>query len=244
MAFGLYGSGSGSGLLKLDPRTKLLLFCAGIAVSTFSYNERALWMYCAAMCALLALCGEKWYALKCGALIACMEYLRYRIITSGTGAPALTGILVALIMMCRYGFPLLLSLSFLIKTTRISQLIAALSALHLPLFVIIPLSVMLRFIPTVQEEWDGVRKAMAFRGISLEPGAVILAPFKTIEYILIPLLFSCISVMDELASVSLARGLDAERKRTSYETVKMRFPDYIIILLFVGIAFYAAVGGR
>ena len=242
MAFGLYGSGSG--LLKLDPRTKLLLFCAGIAVSTFSYNERALWMYCAAMCVLLALCGEKWFALKCGALIACMEYLRYRIITSGTGAPALTGILVALIMMCRYGFPLLLSLSFLIKTTRISQLIAALSALHLPLFVIIPLSVMLRFIPTVQEEWDGVRKAMAFRGISLEPGAVIRAPFKTIEYILIPLLFSCISVIDELASASLARGLDAERKRTSYETVKMRFPDYIIILLFVGIAFYAAVGGR
>jgi ABC-type cobalt transport system permease component len=242
MAFGLYGSGSG--LLKLDPRTKLLLFCAGIAVSTFSYNECALWMYCAAMCALLALCGEKWFALKCGALIACMEYLRYRIITSSTGAPALTGILVALIMMCRYGFPLLLSLSFLIKTTRISQLIAALSALHLPLFVIIPLSVMLRFIPTVQEEWDGVRKAMAFRGISLEPGAVIRAPFKTIEYILIPLLFSCISVMDELASASLARGLDAERKRTSYETVKMRFPDYIIILLFVGIAFYAAVGGR
>lgn len=242
MAFGLYGSGSG--LLKLDPRAKLLLFCAGIAVSTFSYNECALWMYCAAMCALLALCGEKWFALKCGALIACMEYLRYRIITSGTGAPALTGILVALIMMCRYGFPLLLSLSFLIKTTRISQLIAALSALHLPLFVIIPLSVMLRFIPTVQEEWDGVRKAMAFRGISLEPGAVIRAPFKTIEYILIPLLFSCISVMDELASASLARGLDAERKRTSYEAVKMRFPDYIIILLFVGIAFYAAVGGR
>ena len=242
MAFGLYGSRRG--LLKLDPRTKLLLFCAGIAVSTFSYNEVALWMYCAAMCALLALCGEKWYALKCGALIACMEYLRYRIITSGTGAPALTGILIALIMMCRYGFPLLLSLSFLIKTTRISQLIAALSALHLPLFVIIPLSVMLRFIPTVQEEWDGVRKAMAFRGISLEPGAVIRAPFKTIEYRLIPLLFSCISVMDELASASLARGLDAERKRTSYETVKMRFPDYIIILLFVGIAFYAAVGGR
>ena len=240
MAFGLYGSRSG--LLKLDPRTKLLLFFAGIAVSTFSYNALSFWMYCAAMCSLLALCGEKWFALKSGALIACMEYLRYRIITSGTGAPALTGLILALIMMCRYGMPLLLSLSFLLKTTRISQLIAALSALHLPLFVIIPLSVMLRFIPTVQEEWDGVRKAMAFRGISLEPGAVIRAPFKTIEYILIPLLFSCISVMDELASASLARGLDAERKRSSYETVKLFLPDYLIMLLFVGIAFYAAMG--
>jgi len=85
---------------------------------------------------------------------------------------------------------------------------------------------------------------MAFRGISLEPGAVLRAPFKTIEYILIPLLFSCISVMDELASASLARGLDAERKRTAYETVKLRFSDYIIMLLFVGIVIYAAIGGR
>ena len=242
MAFGRYGSETG--LLKLDPRTKLLLFFAGIAVSTFSYNALSFWMYCAAMCSLSALCGEKWFALKSGALIACMEYLRYRIITSAAGAPALTGLILALIMMCRYGMPLLLSLSFLLKTTRISQFIAALSALHLPLFVIIPLSVMLRFIPTVQEEWDGVRKAMAFRGISLEPGAVLRAPFKTIEYILIPLLFSCISVMDELASASLARGLDAERKRTAYETVKLRFSDYIIMLLFVGIVIYAAIGGR
>lgn len=201
-------------------------------------------MYCAAVCVLLVLCGEKWFGLKCGVLIAFMEYLRYRIITSGAGVPALNGILSALIMICRYGFPLFLSLSFLLKTTRISQLIAALSALRLPLVVIIPLSVMLRFIPTVQEEWDGVRKAMAFRGISLEAGAVIRAPFKTIEYILIPLLFSCISVMDELASASLARGLDAERKRTSYETVKMRFPDYSIMLLFIGIVISAVIGGK
>ena len=240
MALGLYGSDTG--LLKLDPRTKLLLFCVSIAISTFSYNDLSFWMYCAAMCALLMLCGKKWFALKSGALIAFMEYLRYRILTSGRGAPALTGFILAIIMMCRYGVPLFLSLSFLLKTTRISQLIAALSALRLPLVIIIPLSVMLRFIPTVQEEWDGVRKAMAFRGISLEPGAVMRAPFKTIEYILIPLLFSCISVMDELASASLARGLDAERERSSYETVKLFLPDYLIMLLFVGIAFYAAMG--
>ena len=240
MTLGLYGSDTG--LLKLDPRTKLLLFCVSIAISTFSYNDLSFWMYCAAMCALLMLCGKKWFALKSGALIAFMEYLRYRILTSGRGAPALTGFILAIIMMCRYGVPLFLSLSFLLKTTRISQLIAALSALRLPLVIIIPLSVMLRFIPTVQEEWDGVRKAMAFRGISLEPGAVMRAPFKTIEYILIPLLFSCISVMDELASASLARGLDAERKRSSYETVKLFLPDYLIMLLFVGIAFYAAMG--
>jgi len=145
-------------------------------------------------------------------------------------------------MLFRYGIPPFLALALLIKTTRISKLIAALSAMRLPVFVIIPIAVLLRFIPTVREEWSGIRKAMAFRGISLEPGAILRAPGKTVEYMLIPLLFSCISVMEELAAASLARGLDAERKRTSYEAVKMTLPDYIVMLLFVGMAIYAATG--
>ena len=85
---------------------------------------------------------------------------------------------------------------------------------------------------------------MAFRGISLEPGAIVRAPLKTIEYILIPLLFSCISVMDELASASLARGLDAKRKRTSYEEVKLRVIDYIVMSVFLIIDVYVIIYGR
>jgi len=48
--------------------------------------------------------------------------------------------------------------------------------------------------------------------------------------------------VEERAAASLARGLDAERKRTSYEAVKMTLPDYIVMLLFVGMAIYAATG--
>ena len=245
MSPALYGSGeSGNGILSLDPRTKLLIFFSSMVLSTFCYNGQPFMMYCTVVCVLLALCGEVWFAVKCFLLIAVMEYVRYVMLSSGTGAPAVTGIILGIAMLFRYGIPPFLALALLIKTTRISKLIAALSAMRLPVFVIIPIAVLLRFIPTVREEWSGIRKAMAFRGISLEPGAILRAPGKTVEYMLIPLLFSCISVMDELASASLARGLDAERKRTSYEAVKMRLPDYIIILLFVGIAFYAAVGGR
>ena len=243
MSPALYGSGeSGNGILSLDPRTKLLIFFSSMVLSTFCYNGQPFMMYCTVVCVLLALCGEVWVAVKCFLLIAVMEYIRYVMLSSGTGAPAVTGIILGIAMLFSYGIPPFLALALLIKTTRISKLIAALSAMRLPVFVIIPIAVLLRFIPTVREEWSGIRKAMAFRGISLEPGAILRAPGKTVEYMLIPLLFSCISVMEELAAASLARGLDAERKRTSYEAVKMTLPDYIVMLLFVGMAIYAATG--
>ena len=243
MSPALYGSGeSGNGILSLDPRTKLLIFFSSMELSTFCYNGQPFMMYCTVVCVLLALCGEVWFAVKCFLLIAVMEYVRYVMLSSGTGAPAVAGIILGIAMLFRYGIPPFLALALLIKTTRISKLIAALSAMRLPVFVIIPIAVLLRFIPTVREEWSGIRKAMAFRGVSLEPGAILRAPGKTVEYMLIPLLFSCISVMEELAAASLARGLDAERKRTSYEAVKMTLPDYIVMLLFVGMAIYAATG--
>lgn len=244
MSSSLYGSGtSGKGILSLDPRTKLLIFVSSMVLSTFCYNGVPFMLYCTAVCALLALCGEAWFAVKCWLPVAVMEYFRYAVLSSGTGAASVTSLILGLTLLFRYGIPPFLALALLIKTTRISKLIAALSAMRLPVFVIIPIAVLLRFIPTVREEWSGIRKAMAFRGISLEPGAILRSPGKTVEYMLIPLLFSCISVMEELASASLARGLDAERKRTSYEAVKMTLSDYIVMLLFAVMAAYIVIAG-
>ena len=60
-------------------------------------------------------------------------------------------------------------------------------------------------------------------------------------YILIPLLFSCISIMEELAA-ALARGMYSDKTRTSYETVRLKGYDYITMALFAGtgIWFFAA----
>ena len=98
---------------------------------------------------------------------------------------------------------------------------AAFRAMHLPLKVIIPVAVIIRFIPSVSDEWSGIRKAMVFRGISLEPSDIIKSPFKIVEYVLIPLLFSCIAVMEEMAAAALARGIESEGKRSSFERVKL-----------------------
>ena len=78
----------------------------------------------------------------------------------------------------------------------------------------------------------------------MEPVDIIKSPLKTIEYVLIPLLFSCISVMDEMAAAALARGIESEGERSSFEKVKMKVIDYLVIAVFLGILIYIFKVGK
>lgn len=231
MEFELYGDDS-RGLIRLDPRTKLLIFFTSTLMSLNSYSNITMFVSAAALCAVLALCGKPLTALKSFALFCGALYLRWCIETTGSSAPAVTMITEALVTIFLYCFPVILSFILLIQTTRISQFLSALQAMHLSMKVIIPVTVLFRFIPTVQEEWTGIRKAMAFRGISLSPGQIARHPFRTIEWMLIPLLFSSVNVMEELAAAAMARGMDAEGRRTSYEEIRLHALDYIVMGIF------------
>ena len=77
---------------------------------------------------------------------------------------------------------------------------------------------------------------MAFRGISLSFGSVLRHPGKTIEYVLVPLLFSTVGVMEELAAAALARGMDIDVRRSAFEEVRLRPADTITMLLFAALS--------
>lgn len=242
MNFDLYGDDS-RGLIRLDPRTKILIFFASTLMSLNSYESRLMLICAASLCLVLGLCGKPMTSLKCFAVYGIFLYIRWCIESTGSSAPVVTIITEALITMFLYCFPVVLSFILLIQTTRISQFLSAFQAMHLPMQAVIPVAVLFRFIPTVQEEWNGIRKAIAFRGISLKPGSIIKNPVRTIEYVLIPLLFSSVSVMEELAAAAVARGMDADGKRTSYEEIRLRAVDYIVMaafLILIGYILYVA----
>jgi len=229
-------------ILKLDPRTKLVMFLTSSVASLTCYSMENLLIYGIVLCVITILCGKKWLGVKSLLIFLFLIFFRYEIVTSGKGSAAIGGLLTSLITIFLFFFPVFMSLMLITQTTRINQFLAAFDAMHMPNIVVIPIAVMFRFIPTVAQEWDGIRKAMAFRGISLEPWAIIRSPLKTIEYILIPLLFSSISIMEELAAAALARGLDSGNNRTSYETVKFRAVDYLVTFMFIGLAAFFVVG--
>ena len=242
MDFVSYGDDS-KAIVKLDPRTKLFIFLASAISGVHCYTTVPILVFGTVLCVTLALCGRKWGGLKNCMILLLAVYVRVVIEQSTDAAPVLSVIVSALITIYLFTFPIIMSFKLMMQTTRISHFMAAFQKMHLPVQLVIPIAVLFRFIPTVMEEWNGIRKAMAFRGISLEIGTVIRKPFQTIEYVLVPLLFSSVSVMEELAAASLARGLDAENRRTSYDEVSMKIIDYIVLFVFIALIVFVFVQG-
>ncbi len=235
MELNLYGDDS-KALIHFDPRTKLFIFLACGVTSLYTYSGMYILLFAGAVCAVLALSGKPWTALKAFAAFSAALYVKEAVDRSGSPAPAVVLIVSVLTTIMLYSLPTILSILLIVQTTRISQFLSALTAMHLPVRAVIPIAMLFRFIPTVQDEWNGIRKAMAFRGISLSFSSVLRHPAKTIEYVLVPLLFSTIGVMEELAAAALARGMDVDTKRSSYEEVKLRAADYITMTLFAVIS--------
>lgn len=231
MDFDLYGDDS-KGKIKLDPRTKLLIFFVSGIVSINSYNDYTMLLYCFLLCIILALCGKFWTSVKGFLSFSVLILIRYCVNSNPSTSHSVNIIVSALSTALLFSFPMIFSLILLIGTTNISHFLASFNKMHVTMKIVIPLAVLFRFIPTVQEEWRGITKAMSFRGIKLDFLSILRSPLKTLEYLLIPLLFSSINVMDEMASAAVARGMDDKIKRTSYEEVKMSSVDYIVCAVF------------
>ena len=188
------------------------------------------------VCAVLALNGKPWTALKAFLLFSVALYIKEAVDHTGSSSAVVVLVVSVLTTLILYSLPTIMSILLIVQTTRISQFLSALTAMHLPFRAVIPIAMLFRFIPTVQDEWNGIRKAMAFRGISLSFGSVLRHPGKTIEYVLVPLLFSTIGVMEELAAAALARGMDIDVKRSSYEEMRLHAADYIAMLFFAALS--------
>ncbi|MCR5740583.1 MAG: energy-coupling factor transporter transmembrane protein EcfT [Lachnospiraceae bacterium] len=238
-----YG-GDEHGLIKVDPRTKFLIFLASGLLTLSSYSDTGVAVYSLFLCVVIALCGKPLTALKSALPLGVVLYLRM-VLQSSKGAPSLIVMLITVLStVFMFGFPMVMSLILIIKTTKISQFLSAFQAMHLPVKIIIPVAVFFRFLPTVGDEWNGVRKAMAFRGIRLSPLQIICHPWRTIEYVLIPMLFSSISVMEELAASTMARGMDMDIKRSSYEEVKFGAVDLCLVLIIIALMIYTTFLGH
>ncbi len=49
---------------------------------------------------------------------------------------------------------------------------------------------------------------------------------------MIPLLFSCVNIGDELSAAAITRGLGGKVKRTSVATLKLHVSDYLMMVGF------------
>ena len=118
-------------------------------------------------------------------------------------------------------------------STRINEFVAAMERMHVSQKVIIPVSVMFRFFPTVKEEAEGISNAMRMR----KPGFshFFSKPVEILEYRLVPLMISVVNIGEDLSASALTRCLGREDSRTNISRCGFGVIDYVLFA--VGIAF-------
>jgi energy-coupling factor transport system permease protein len=216
--------------LRLDPRTKLLLM---LTISIFVLGGLGgggvmLWVRPAlsSVPPVLLLCSRRFGAAAFYALMYFGCYFGQGILAAGSGGTL--GFLLLLVcgVFCRF-LPGFMAARHLIHTTTVSEFIAAMHRMRVTDKIVIPLSVMFRFVPTLVEESKSIQKAMRMRGIRFGGGK----PGKMLEYRLIPVMTCSVKIGEELSAAALTRGLGGPVKRTNVCQIGLRGPDLIIMAL-------------
>ena len=214
--------------LWLDPRTKILLlllciFSAMIAPSL--YYELGL----VVLIGLFGVCCGKWkYAWKGVAFYALVVLLTFWIMDTMTGT--WRTMFIAFLGLFHKVYPCGMLSGIVISTTKVSEFLSAMNRVHAPKKLVIPLAVMLRYIPTIQEDW--------LRDVSPSLKGLLTHPGMTVECIYVPLMMAASKAADELSIASITRGIENPKPRTCLVQIRMGLADVLAILCFG--AFFAA----
>ena len=219
---------------RLDPRTKLYMILVVSAVVMMSATTPFLWAVSILMTIvpIVLLITEKHYASAFRFLILYTSALVINFTClSEQSEGFLMAFLVGYCSIIVQFMPAMITAWYVVRTTKIDEFVSAMQKMHVPDGITISLAVVMRFFPTIKEEYLAIRDAMKMRGIVLGEGNIA----RMVEFRMIPLLFSCVNIGDELSAAAITRGLGGKVKRTSVEILKLGIQDYLLITLFTSV---------
>jgi energy-coupling factor transport system permease protein len=225
---------SGNDMKKsLDPRTKN---CALVFINISAFSLSGLYLEWANMTLIMLL------SLLFGLYGNCVKYVAVYVAamlliraTVAYENPALAALSIMLLLIRRF-LPMLMFGSFLIRSTRVSEMINALQKMRLPKSVVITFAVALRFIPTAREEFRYIGEAMKLRGKGFTARNILTKPLTTIENTLVPMMLRSATIAEELSAAAVTRGIDGSHRRTSFYLPRFGMLDALCLLLFGVIA--------
>ena len=199
------------GQFKLDPRTKIIIL---VIISFMVFNEAPI--YVSGILVLIPfIClffsNYKKAAVIYVVLYAAAKYIQIFLLPNSTGIISI--ILVTFSYTSSRMLPILIMGYYTIASTKVSEFISAMEKSNVPKDIIIPLSVVFRYIPSIIEEIKSITNAMKMRGFGLTVKS-FKNPLKLIEFYMVPILISAVKTSDELSAASLTRGLSNPKKNT------------------------------
>ena len=223
-------------MIKFDPRTKLLLMLICVLCAAFSPNLRFQFALAVLICFFAAASGKWKYALRgiFAYAIICLFTVWCLHILSGTWRTMFVAFLGLLHKVYACG----MLAGVVISTTRVGEFLSAMSRLHCPKRLTIPIAVMLRYLPSIKEDWHFIRDAMKLRDVSPTLWGFLKYPAVTVNCVYVPLLTAASKTADELSIASVTRGIENPTPRTCLTVLKMRICDWAAIIIFA--AFFTA----
>lgn len=214
MVIQLFQSATTKKHLKLDPRTKLflMLIINIIMLNGGTMGEVYVKPILATVPFILLLTGREIKAALLYGTIYLVGWFAEAFLFFSTAGIANILIVMFSGLATRF-MPCVIMGYYLISTTLVSEFVAAMERMHVTKKIIIPLSVMFRFFPTVAEESHAISDAMYMRGVGVR--SLSDNPIALLEYRLVPLLMSVVKIGDELSAAALTRGLGSPVKRTN-----------------------------
>ena len=211
--------------LSFDPRTKLYLLILANLTLFLHISLMAEMILAVLLLSLYFLSGKKKHGIRMAILYGVLVGMDILVI------PVAEGFLLNLVSLLSVGFrmmlPCIISGAYVFSTTTVGEMVCAMRRLKIPDLIIIPCVTVLRFFPTIGEDYRQIRNAMSFRGIASDRVSLFRHPVRSLEYILIPLLINSSSVANDLSVAALTKGIRMPGKHTSMTELRMEWYDWI-----------------
>lgn len=133
------------------------------------------------------------------------------------------------IVLAKYFFSLPLALIFLL-TTNPSEFAAGLNKIGVSYRISYAVALTLRYIPTIQQEFVTISHAQQARGFDMSKHAPFTQRIKGAFGIMMPLVFSSLSKIDEISSSMDLRRFGKERQRSWYYEQKFKRQDWYFLI--------------
>lgn len=130
-----------------------------------------------------------------------------------------------------YRFTIILVLVDLMRAYSTGHLVAALLKLRIPIKVIIPLAIALRYFPDFTESLSNIRDSMKIRKFKYG----WLHPYNSFRYLAVPLVHKALNTASDIAESITTKGIEYQGQRSCYHEVRFKVQDGIVLLLFVSI---------
>ncbi|MDL2214087.1 energy-coupling factor transporter transmembrane protein EcfT [Clostridia bacterium OttesenSCG-928-O13] len=209
-------TGANSRAVRFDLRTKIIVLAAVNILLFLSSSAAFEWVLMGSSLLVVAVGGQPKSAMHFLAAFLLMLLAGHLLVPRVHGFAGTLVLFMAVAV--RKILPCLMLGKWILTGTQVSEFVATMWKLHMPRDIIIPVSVVFRYFPTLREEWQSLRMAMKMRGIGL-----------SMEHVFVPLLVSAVNISEELSAAALCRGLDSPGSHTCLEDIRFTRLDYVAI---------------